>query len=450
MADARSAQNPTQHAPPNATYPSSRFLWGVATSSHQIEGGNEWNDWWEWEAVPGRIKGGARSGAACLSWERWEEDLDLVRSLGLNAYRFSLEWSRIEPESGKYSDAAVARYRSMLEGCRARGITPVVTLQHFTNPRWFAARGGWEERKNLADFERYARLAGERFGDLVDTWVTINEPEVLGFYGYDAGIFPPGVKDRSRALAVIANLLEAHGLASQTLREADRVDADGDGRAVLAGASKHWVLLEPRSRWSVLDRFATAVQHRAFNVAVVRALAGGPIELSIPGARSVRRHVDALKGSSDFLGVNYYTRWMVALLGKDARSARRGAPVNDLGWETWPQGLERALRECAPFGLPMIVTENGIADAGDRWRSDFIRGSLGALDRAVASGLDVRGYFHWSLMDNFEWADGYQGRFGLYSVDFENPGSPRVGRGSAHVYADEVRWRRNEAPEPAR
>ena len=269
----------------------------------------------------------------------------------------------------------------------------------------------------------------------------MNEPEVLGFYGYDAGICPPGVRDRSRALVVIANLLEAHGLASHALRETDRVDADGDGAAVLAGVAKHWVLLEPRSRWSPLDRFVAGVQHRVFNEAVVRALAGGPIEFSIPGARPVRRTVDALQGASDFLGVNYYTRWMVALLGGEPRSARRGAATNDLGWEIYPEGLERALRDCAPFGLPMIVTENGIADAADRWRPDFIRTTLRALDRVRASGIDVRGYFHWSLMDNFEWMEGHHGRFGLHVVDFDHPEAPRRPRTSARIYAEEVAMR---------
>ncbi len=414
-----------------------RFLWGVATSAHQIEGGNDRNDWWEWETRPGVINDGARSGAACLSWERWEEDLDLVRGLGLNSYRLSIEWSRIEPEPGRYDEAALARYRSMLEGCRARAITPVVTLHHFTNPQWFAALGGWEERGNLPHFERFARLAGERYGDLVDVWITVNEPEVVGFYGYDAGICPPGVRDRSRALHVIANLLEAHGLASRALRATDRVDADGDGKAVLAGVAKHWVLLEPRSRWSPLDRFAAAAQHRVFNEAVARALAGGSIEFSIPGSRRIHRNVEALQGASDFLGVNYYTRWMVAALG-NPRTARRGAATNDLGWEIYPEGLERVLRECAAFGLPMIVTENGIADAADRWRPEFIRASLAALDRSRASGLDVRGYFHWSLMDNFEWMEGHHGRFGLHAVDFDRPEGPRTPRLSAKIYAQEV------------
>jgi len=418
-----------------------RFLWGVATSAHQIEGGNDRNDWSRWERLPGKIRGGARSGAACGSWDRWEEDLDLIRSLGLNAYRLSLEWSRIEPEEGRFDDAALARYRAMLEGCRARGIEPLLTLHHFTNPLWFRDRDGWENRANLAYFERFARLAGERYGDLVDHWITVNEPEVLGFYGYDAGIFPPGLRDRSRALAVIANLLEAHGLAAHALRDADRVDADGDGTAARIGIAKHWVLLEPRTRWSPLDRFAARVQHRAFNEAVVHALTGGPIELVIPGAKPVRRNVDSLRGASDFLGVNYYTRWTVTLFGKEPRSARRGAEVNDLGWEIYPEGLERALRECAAYGLPMLVTENGIADAADRWRPAFLRASVAALDRARAAGADVRGYFHWSLLDNFEWMEGYEGRFGLFAVDFDQSGAPRRPRTSARIYAEQVAMR---------
>jgi beta-glucosidase len=156
----------------------------------------------------------------------------------------------------------------------------------------------------------------------------------------------------------------------------------------------------------------------------------------------VRRVVESLSGASDFLGVNYYTRWMVTLLGREPRSARRGAETNDLGWEIYPQGLERALRECAAFGLPMLVTENGIADAADRWRPDFIRESLSALDRALGAGLDVRGYFHWSLLDNFEWTDGHHGRFGLYAVDFDHPEAPRRPRTSARLFAELVAQRK--------
>jgi len=422
------------------------FLWGVATSAHQIEGENRRNDWWDWEEAPGRVRGGARSGAACRGWDRYEEDLDLVRNLGLNAYRFSLEWSRIEPEAGRYDDRAVAHYRAVLEACRARSILPVVTLHHFTNPRWFAARGGWEDRSNLPHFERYARLAGERFGDLVDLWVTVNEPEVYGFYGYASGIWPPGVTDRSRALQVIANLLEAHALAARALRESDRADADGDGRATWIGAAKHWVILDPKRPWWPLDRLAASAQHQVFNVAVARALAGGPIDLRIPGARPAVRDADAMVGSSDFLGVNYYTRWLVTLTGKDPRSPAPRAPVNDLGWEIYPEGLERALLACRGYGLPLVVTENGIADAADRTRADFLRRTLAALDRARAEGVDVRGYFHWTLYDNFEWADGYEGRFGLYAVDFDKPDGPRVKRASADVLRDEVRRRLTSRP----
>jgi len=418
------------------------FLWGAGTSAHQVEGGNDQNDWWDWEMIPGKIRNGDRSGAACLHWDRYEEDLDLLRSLGLDAYRFSIEWSRIEPEPGRYDDGAIDHYRRVLLACRARDLTPMVTLHHFTNPRWFAALGGWEIDRNLPHFARFARLAGERYGDLVDLWITINEPEVLAFYGYDQGVWPPGVKDRSRALHVIGNLLEAHALASVALRETDRVDADGDGAAALIGVAKHWALLEPLRAWFPPDRITASIQHRVFDVAVARALRGDPIDLSILGARPVRRRVDALRGSSDFLGVNYYTRWKVSMFGKEPRRARPGAQVSDLGWEFYPEGLERALTECAAFGMPLVVTENGIADAADRLRPDFIRQSLAALDRARARGVDVRGYFHWSLLDNFEWNDGFQGKFGLCAVDFEKADLPRSPRASARVYAEEIARRR--------
>ena len=420
----------------------SRFLWGAGTSAHQVEGGNDKNDWWDWEQLPGKIRHGDRSGAACLHWERYEEDLDLLRSFGMDSYRFSIEWSRIEPEPGRYDDAAIDHYRRVLEGCRARGITPMVTLHHFTNPRWFAAIGGWEIEKNIPHFARFARLAGERYGDLVDLWITINEPDVLAFRAYDEGAWPPGVRDRSRALKVMANLLEAHGLASAALRQTDRVDADGDGKPALIGVAKHWALFEPLHPWFPPERMSAAIQHRVFNIAVARALRGDAIELSIPGVRSVRRRAEALRGSSDFIGVNYYTRWMVSLVGKELRRARSGATVSDLGWEIYPEGLEKALVDCATFGLPLYVTENGIADAADRFRPRFIRESLAALDRARSGGVDVRGYFHWSLLDNFEWNDGFHGKFGLCAVDFEKADLPRIPRPSAQVYREEIERRR--------
>ena len=435
------AHNPTLPAPAAQPavprYPAT-FLWGAATSAHQVEGGNDRNDWWDWERGAGHVRGGDRSGAACLHWERFEEDLDLLQGIGLNAYRFSLEWSRIEPEAGRYDEASLAHYGRMLDACRARAITPMVTLHHFTNPRWFAEAGGWEERANLPHFERFARLAGERYGDRVDWWITVNEPEVYGFYGYAAGTYPPGVSDRSRALQVIATMIEAHALAAQALRDADRVDADGDGHATRIGATKHWVLLEPKRAWWAPDRLAASVQHQVFNVAVARALAGGPIDLRLPGARPARRDGAITRGAADFFGLNYYTRWRVTLTGKDPRSVRPGAPVSDLGWEVHPEGIAEALAEVSRLGLPVVVTENGIADENDRWRGDFIRRSLAALDDARDRGVDTRGYFHWSLLDNFEWADGYHGRFGLYAVDFDHPGRPRSARGSAAVLAEEV------------
>lgn len=418
------------------------FRWGAGTSAYQVEGGNDGNDWADWETRPGAIADGSRAGRACLHWQRYEEDLDLLRALGLDGYRLSLEWSRLEPEPGRYDDAALAHYRAVAEGCRARGIAPMVTLHHFTNPKWFAALGGWETQTNLPHFVRFARWVGAALGDLVDDWITVNEPEVLAFYGYATGVWPPGVSDRSRALAVLANLLEAHALASHALREVDRVDADGDGHATRVGATKHWVLLEPRRAWHPLDWIAARAQHAVFNAAVARALAGGPIDLSIPGARGVSRRVDSLAGSSDFLGLNYYTRWMTSLFGKDARTAKRGAPVSDLGWEILPEGIERAIAGFGAFGLPLVITENGIADGADRWRGDFIRRTLESVDRARARGADIRGYYHWSLMDNFEWSDGRLGRFGLYAVDLDHPEAPRVARGSARVLAEEVAKRR--------
>jgi len=253
------------------------------------------------------------------------------------------------------------------------------------------------------------------------------------------------VRDDSRALAVLGNLLEAHGRAYRILHQEDRVDADGDGHPVRAGMAKHLTQLEPLRPWSPLDRVRTWFEDRLFNRAVLRAPVTGTIDLSIPGARRVHRHVPELARSEDWVGINYYTRWRVDAMGVAPHVATPGAPVNDLGWEIWPPGLGLAVRRAAAPGLPVLVTEHGIADATDAKRPRFLVESLIALHEAMQAGANVLGYLHWSLMDNFEWAEGYRGRFGLYRVPFDRDPTARERTRSAELFSRIVKANAVEA-----
>ncbi len=411
------------------------FWWGAGTSAHQVEGGNVGNDWWRFEQQPGAIRDGTTSGDACRHYERFDEDFARAAADGHRMHRLSFEWSRLEPERGRFDPAAVAHYHAVLGSLKHHGLTPLVTLHHFTNPLWIADHGGWEHRDTIERFCEFARFCAREYGAEVDWWCTINEPEVLGFRGWSEGLWPPRKRDDGAALAVIANLLEAHGRAYRVLHEEDRVDADGDGRAAVVGFAKHWVGLSPDRPWFPLDGLRAWLEHRVFNQAVLEAPLTGRIALSIPGARGVARRVPELEGSLDYLGLNVYTRWRVRTLAPVPHVARRGVPLTDLGWEVAPVMPAEAVRAVARARVPILVTEHGFADAADAFRPRALVESLLHLGRAIEHGADVIGYLHWSLLDNFEWADGYRGRFGLYAVDFADPERPRRRRRSAELFA---------------
>ncbi len=425
------------------------FLWGSATSAHQVEGGNRWNDWWRFEHRAPDIDPRLQSGDACRHWQRYDADFALAAADGHAAHRLSIEWSRIEPERGRVDDAALAHYRDVFASLRRHRLEPIVTLAHFTLPVWIADQGGWENPRTIDDFEAFVRRIARAFGDQVDWWCTVNEPEVLAFRAYSEGVWPPQRRDDSIALLVIAHQLEAHGRAYRAIHEEDRADADGDGLPARVGFAKHLVQLEALRPWSPLDRLRAFVEDRVFNECVLRAPRTGRVELSIPGARGVRRVLPALASSLDWLGLNYYTRWMVDGAGKVPHVARRGAPQTDLGWEIYPEGLARAVRRAAAPGIPVFVTEHGFADAHDSLRPRALVESLAALGREIARGARVLGYLHWSLMDNFEWADGWGARFGLYRVDPRTDPEARLRTRSAVLYA-RIIAERGITPEIAR
>jgi beta-glucosidase len=357
------------------------FIWGTATAAHQIEGGNVNNDWWAWEHNPD--SGCAESsGDACDSLHRWSEDVQLVAAMGLQAYRFSLEWSRIEPAEGEFSLAALDYYRRICAACSERGISPVVTFHHFTTPTWLTARGGWEAEDAPDVFARFVSRATTHLGDLIGSACTINELNLIGVMGYALGSSPPGVKDDFvRHLAVNDTVVRAHRLAVDALRSGpgafpvgltlsmDEMVAEAGGEEVLEAARE---ILE--------DRFMRGTE------------------------------------GDDFIGVQCYSRVHFGPEGQAPNDPE--VPVTQMGYEYWPQGVEHCARRAAAVsGLPVLLTESGIATEDDDERIAYISEVLRGVRRAIDDGVDIRGYFVWSLLDNFEWSNGFTPRFGLHRVD---------------------------------
>jgi beta-glucosidase len=393
------------------------FLWGTATAAHQVEGGNANNQWWDWEQQPGRIRNGDRSGDACGWWRDPEPDLDRAAALGQNAHRLSIEWSRIEPRDGVFDDAALARYRDLLQALRRRGLEPMVTLHHFTNPRWLEQRGGWLHADTPQRFGRFAARAVAALGDLCRLWCTINEPMVYATQSFLLGVWPPGVKDVRLAFRVAVALLHGHTAAADAIHQHDS--------QAKVGIVHHLRLFDPASR-APQDRVVAAAQDYLFNGVLLHAIRTGRL---LPPLGNGLSAIRGLRGSCDFLGLNYYTRDYVAFDARlpnemfGRRFTPSGAPQSDLlgdgkaYGEIYPEGLYRALRRVGQLGLPIYVTETGLPDAADDRRPRFLLGHLAAVHRAIQEGVDVRGVFLWTLVDNFEWSEGWGLRFGLYALD---------------------------------
>jgi beta-glucosidase len=395
------------------------FLFGTATSATQIEGGCTTSDWYAFAREPGRIKNGDTPDVACDSWRRWREDVALQKALGMNAYRLGIEWARIEPRAGAIDHAALDEYRAMLGALRDAAIEPMVTLNHFTIPQWLGEKGGVVAEDFPDRLASLARVAVRALGDLCRLWITVNEPNVLAAHAYLLGVWPPAAKSARLAWRAQRNLLQAHDAAYRALKEARGDDAH-------VGVAHHLRVVEPADARSRTDRAAAALFRRVFND-------------SFAVAACARR-------TQDFLGINYYSRDVVRFSARHAaelfvaRGVPSGAERSDLGWEIYPAGLGAVVRRWAErSGLPVYVTENGIADARDTRRAHFVEAHLAEIERLLADGVDVRGYFHWSLLDNFEWAEGYAPRFGLVEVDYAT--GERRPRESAKTYARIARQR---------
>lgn len=403
------------------------FFWGTATASHQVEGNNHNNNWSRWEQEPGRIINGQTSGLACDWWGgRWKEDLDRAAETGQNAHRMSIEWSRVQPAPDRWDEDAIDHYREMLRGMVTRGLAPLVTLHHFTDPLWLVDRGGWENQEVPELFEKYVSRVVTALKEYCTTWVTINEPNVYVISGYIYGMFPPGAHDMGRALKVTVNIIRGHAAAYHAIHAIQK--------EARVGFSINYRSFKPAKSWFVPDIIAANLQKQFFNDTFPVAAGTGLVRNAF-----LKENIPQAKGTQDFLGVNYYSRDLVAFTpGSPATQFMRnffpkGSDLSPTGFiANVPEGLYEGLHWGLRFGVPMMVTENGVEDAPDTLRPRYTLQHIHQVWRAVNFNWPVKGYFHWSLVDNFEWERGWTQRFGLWGLNTET--QARIRNKSVDLY----------------
>lgn len=396
------------------------FLWGAATSAHQVEGGthNNWSEWerqnaerlakeahhkwekWQQAKFPEMFEPkNYISGRACDHYHRYREDFDLAKAGGHNAHRFSLEWSRIEPEEGKFDEREIEHYRQVILALKERGLEPFVTLWHWTNPLWLEKIGGLENKKFTKYFARFAKVMAEGLGDDVKFWVTINEPTSVIAASYTIGLWPPQKRNIFLAWRLFRKFSKIHIAGYRAIHKVSKNSQVGFANVLQS--------FEAYNERSFLDRLMKRIGIYVSN----------------------KRLLKMTLGYNDFLTVQYYFHNRF----KFPKKIRMGdKPVSDLNWEIYPPGIYFILRWLKKYQLPIYITENGLADADDSRREEFIQSHLLWIQKAMAEGADVRGYFHWSLLDNFEWDKGFWPRFGLVEIDYKT--LERRPRQSFYVY----------------
>ena len=395
------------------------FSFGVSTAAHQVEGNNSNSDWWEWEKIPGKIKNGQRSGIATDSWGHQDEDISNMKSLGVGVYRYSVEWAKIEPSEGVFDEQMLAQYSDQLDRLARAGIEPMVTLQHFSLPLWVRDHGGWDWDGITDAFEKYVAKVVPVLGNRVKWWITINEPMSVIAGGYMSDVFPPGVNNLASIGTPMINMVRAHAHAYHKIHEL----LDTKGFKPKVGLAHNLIIIDPLKKYNLLERYTAKQFGQIYNWAIPDALKTGEFKVFFPFMIDAKAHIPEAKNTQDFFGLNYYTRYRVKVdlfsKTKFERVVTPGAPVNDLGWEIYPFGIARLLDQInVRFPrMPIWITENGIADANDHLRTKYIKEHLEFIADRIADGMPIKGYCHWTLNDNFEWAEGFTAHFGFFSLD---------------------------------
>jgi beta-glucosidase len=443
------------------------FLWGAATSHFQVEGHpvemkSRLSDWSTWATTAGNIADSTTADAACDFVSRYLDDIELLSGLNLGALRISVNWAVLCPtdRSGqgrkRLNQEGVRYYKKLLSTLKERGIKTFVTLFHFCLPQWLAEEGGWLSPRTAQEFGRFAELVATELGEYVDYWITINEPLPYAYQGYVDGSWPPGQKHHYvNAFRCVHNMLQGHALAYHAIH---KVIPDAQ-----VGFTNHWRPFVPVNRWNPLDKLVTHMRNRVFNHMFPNAIKTGRMHFPFPltmrkAIAELCVPIEGLKGTMDYSGVNYYTRDLshhsfeapFDVFGRSSRCP--DSEISCMGWESYPDGLYDILtQEMTQYTMvegkecPIIITENGFADLfpahlvegdwslADDYRIRYLISHLKAMHKAIKKGANVKGYLYWSLLDNFEWAEGLKARFGLVRVAF--PTQERTLRKSAYVYA---------------
>jgi beta-glucosidase len=407
------------------------FLWGCSTSAHQVEGQNV-NDWWRWEQVPGHIFQNQTSGRACEWWAgRYAEDFDRAADMQNNAMRISVEWSRVEPEPEKWDEWALDRYREMVKGLVDRGMTPMITLHHFTNPLWVADHQGWLWDETPSYFVRFVRKVVSKLGDLCTMWCTLNEPMVYATQSFSSGLWPPGIRSSRAMIHVVINLLRGHAAAYHAIK--------GLQPKAQIGYTLHYAALRPDSP-VLLNWAATRLVDRGFNQAFALAVKDGIVRF--PGIRTVK--IPQARSTADWIGLQFYQSFRVGFTPTSPASLfltqrkPKDMPVGPGNWGGLdPAGIFQPIKWLwTALQKPIYITESGVPDGDDSIRPGYLIKTIRSIWKAVNFNFPVQGFFFWSLLDNFEWSEGYDPRFnfGLYKVDFET--QQRTPRQSARLYRE--------------
>ena len=380
------------------------FLWGASTSAYQVEGNNFHADWWQWEKKEGKEP----SGAACRHYEFYKQDFDLAQKLHHNAHRLSIEWSRVEPQEGKFSKSALKHYIDVVMSLKNRGIEPIVTLHHFTNPDWFSKKGGWVHGGSIKYFLRYCDFVTNALKHHVHYWITINEPNVYVSHAYLWGTWPPQGRSIFKATTVEDHMARAHVKAYHLIHKIYQKSSLCPPALSVAQNVLAFVSLKP----TLKNRFGAFLRDKIYNLGFLDR---------------IRRYNFFRRTPMDFIGVNYYSRQVVELkkLGLSnllmdvADKKHNRMKKNSIGWDIYPAGIYNVLLGLKKYALPIMITENGICTSDDHLRWKYIHDHLKNIYLAMKEGVQITGYLYWSLLDNFEWDKGFNPRFGLINVDYK-------------------------------
>lgn len=421
----------------NAVHFDKDFIFGTAVSEYQVSGASNCPDaqWAAWDYMKDssgnpRIALGQRSGKACDFWHTYNADIELLKKMKVKSFRFSIEWSTIEPEQGVINKAAIKHYHNLMDALIAADIKPVVSLHHFTHPIWFEELGAFEKEENNKYFVRFAQSMASEYKDKVMLWATFNEPGVYVFQSYIRGVWPPGKIGVNRAGQVTQNMLKAHVSAYQAIKKIDK--------KIHVGLVHSITQFEPFNDDTKIESTVCSYLNHMFHDAITEFFSTGKFTWQVPILTSLEYTDEQAPKTLDFFGINYYSHVLLNVGWTTGEQAFRLHEIKtDMPYCIYAEGLYRAIKDISEritvlHNIPIYITENGIADAKDDRRELFIKRYLYALYRAIQDGYDVRGYFYWSLLDNFEWSEGYTQKFGLYEVDMQT-GDRRL-RDGAQVY----------------